>query len=64
MQAREVSARQPVTVQVHQGHGDRRSVPGALDDAGGRRAGEITDSNVSARVFELKCLPRTVPIPL
>ena len=34
-----------------------RSVPGALDDAGGRRAGEITDSNVSARVFELKCLP-------
>ena len=32
-------------------------MPGALDDAGGRRAGEITDSNVSARVFELKCLP-------
>ena len=32
-------------------------MPGALDDAGGRRAGEITDSNVFARVFELKCLP-------
>ncbi len=33
------------------------ALPGALDDAGGRRAGEITDSNVSARVFELKSLP-------
>ena len=68
VQAREVSARQPVTVQVHQGHGDRPGydqcqahwmMPEALSALRrrGRRAGEITDSNVSARVFELKCLP-------